>query len=654
MRRIDLTNEPGQFGSRTPRTRTVAGDLSIGLSILVTIAFLLLGSLNLFYSYNRDRENLNLKATELAVSATEVLASPVWNIDEREIQRLVGIYLQYDIVIGMRLTDERGQVMIERRKSFEDAHLTLTRPVERNGSVIGQLTIWYTDAAIRAKQWETVGFLALVLAAAIAAVTLGTRRLMARFLKEPLEKLISGLDVIAAGDYRFKLPAVAQEEVNRINSSVNSMARELSIRETALEDNRQRLELLNLAIMDIFSGHDTASLIDQALKSTARLAGASLAAFTPAAQTSATSEPGEQPQPRLLTAGQILDLKPAEAIAETTMRMAEIEDSNKYRFALKSRHRHVGDFTLGFERPLDPPTHALVKSITSLATVAMIRQSFIRESAFLTAELKVAESVQRATLPAERVDSNMQGSWAEMDYHYEPVLRVGGDWIHVLESPAERAIYALMGDVTGHGIAQSMITTAVSGALETLQNLMLATDDPPVSTPSQILGLISSVLSKVSGESNLQMTCAVVKIDFRNRRVTVANAGHQYPILLLPSQAGPVAPKAITGGLSPILGMAPENPDSPLVSVMDAVMDFPAGATLLLFTDGLVDGRSRSGNTFHRAFFHKLGTIPSGSRPKMIKDAIITEFKRHTTQGSVKDDVCLLVIGGGSATDILG
>ncbi|MEY4631909.1 MAG: hypothetical protein RIQ81_2029 [Pseudomonadota bacterium] len=627
------------------RTRTVAGDLSIGLSVLVTIAFLLLGSLNFIYSYSRDRENLNVKAAELAVSATEVLASPVWNIDEREIQRLIGIFLQYDIVTGARLVDERGQVMIERRKSFENAHLTLTRPVERGGSVIGQLTIWYTAAAIREKQMETLGFLGLALAAAIVAVNLGTRRLMTRYLKEPLDRLISGLDVIAAGDYRFKLPAASQEEVNRINSSVNSMARELSIRETALEDNRQRLELLNLAIMDIFSGHDTASLIDQALKSTARLAGASVAAFTPAAQSSSTNEPGEQPIPRLLAAGQILDLKPSEASLETATRLAEIDESNKYRFALKSRHRHVGDFTLGFDKPLDPPTHALVKSITSLATVAMIRQSFIRESAFLTAELKVAESVQRATLPAERATNPLQNSWAEIDYHYEPVLRVGGDWIYVLESPAEKSVYALMGDVTGHGIAQSMITTAVSGALETLQNLMLTGEEPPVRSPSQILGLVASVLSKVSGESNLQMTCAVVKIDFRKRKVTVANAGHQYPILLLPSgTSGPLAPKAITGGLAPILGMESETQQRP----EDAEMDFPAGATLLLFTDGLVDGRSRSGNTFHRAFFHKLGTIPSGTRPRAIKETIISEFKRHTSQGSVKDDICLLVIGSSS------
>ncbi|NBQ52989.1 MAG: hypothetical protein EBU49_05350, partial [Proteobacteria bacterium] len=58
-----------KFGSPE---RTVAGDLGFGLSVLVTVAFLLLGTVNFIYSYNRDLQNLDGKASELTQSATEV------------------------------------------------------------------------------------------------------------------------------------------------------------------------------------------------------------------------------------------------------------------------------------------------------------------------------------------------------------------------------------------------------------------------------------------------------------------------------------------------------------------------------------------------------------------------------------------------------
>jgi serine phosphatase RsbU (regulator of sigma subunit) len=620
--------------------RTVAGDLGFGLSVLVTVAFLLLGTVNFIYSYNNDLQNLDTKASELTQSATEVLASPVWNIDDREIQRIIGVFLQSDIITSAKLVDERGQVMLERWKTRESPRITLTKPVERNGAVIGQLTLQFTDAAIRDKQAGTIAFLGVALALAITAVNVGTRGLMRKYLRDPLDRLIRGLDVIAGGDYRFQLPDATQEEVHRINKSVNSMARELSARETALQDNRQRLEVLNTAIMEIFSGHDTQSLIDQALRSTMRLTKAHAAAFLP------TDDPTETPRPRLMNHGQMVDLQPALAVMAIEENFAKLPKSCVHRFQLKSRHRHIGDFLLGFDAPLEPQVHALLKSLTSLATVAMIRQSFIRESAFMTAELKVAESVQRATLPGQKFSSLL----ADVGFHYEPVLRVGGDWTNIIEHTDEGSIYALMGDVTGHGIAQSMITAAVSGALESLQGLMAMGGSSAAQEPSDILQLISRIVDKVGGDTNMQMTCVAVKLDFRNHKVTVANAGHQFPVLLEPVKSGQLKARALTGGLLPILGMNLAFSGRKPLTVKNAVFPFPAGSRLVLFTDGLVDGRSGAGKTFHRQFIRQLSKIEPGTNSAMITSEIVSGFRKHTTGGSIKDDVCLVVIGSTAST----
>ncbi len=649
----------------THAKRTVAGDLGFGLSVLVTLAFLLLGTVNFFFSYNRELENLDTKAGELLVSATEVLTSPVWNIDDREIQRIVGIFLQSDIITAAKLVDEHGQTMLERWKSRETPRLTLTRPVERNGAVIGQLTLWFTDATIRQKQTDTLIFLAMALALAISAVNIGTRKLMKRYLRDPLDRLIRGLDVIASGDYRLQLPNAAQEEVNRINNSVNSMARDLSIREAALADNRQRMEILNGAIMDIFSGHDSNSLIDQALRSTVRLGKASIAAFIPAKD---SQDPHyDAPSPRLFLDGQLiakfLDQPPVALQTEIDRAFSAIPENRVYRFSLKSRQRLIGEFILGFDAPLESHAHGLLKSIASLATVAMVRQSFIHESALMTAEMKVAESVQRANLGGS--GKNPGGLQSDLAFHYEPVLRVGGDWTNVIEAPAQRAIYVMMGDVTGHGIAQSMITAAVSGALESLRSLMGSHDNIAVNRPSQILELIQCVVDKVAADSNLQMTCAVLKVDYQQQTVTIANAGHQFPVILEPSKSGLMKARALTGGLQPILGMnhslnnslnqslnhnLKNDPQNKAEARGDATYAFPAAARLVVFTDGLVDGRSKGGKTFHRTFVRCLAALKSSFSSTAIKDEIISDFRRHTSGGKVSDDVCLVVIAAAGQT----
>ncbi len=630
------------FGKFEPARRTVAGDLGFGLSVLVTVAFLILGLLNFFYSWNRDLQNLDMKSKELAESATEVLASAVWNIDDREIQRIIGIYLQSDIITGARLVDEHDQIMIERWKTRETPRIELTRPVERNGAVIGKLTLSFTDAAIRDRQAGTLAFLAVALALAITAVNVGTRRLMTRYLREPMDRLIRGLDVIASGDYRFQLPDSAQEEVHRINTSVNSMALELKVREAAIDENRQRLEILNSAIMDIFSGPDTATLIEQTLRSTVRLTRPSVAAFMPA------SSAPDAPPSRLFIAGQPVATHGHDATAEIEEAMSGVRDEARHRFALKSRHRHIGDFVIGFDAPLAPQVYSLLKSLTSLATVAMIRQAFIRESAFMSAELKVAEGVQRSTVAG----LSSSGTQADTAFHYEPVLRVGGDWTHVINDPSHGVIYLLMGDVTGHGIAQSMITTAVTGALESLKCLQgINPVGALIDQPSQILAMIARVVEQVSGDTNLQMTCVAVKLDFHQGTITIANAGHQYPVLLEPTRSGTMRARALTGGLLPILGMnlgmtnLGVMPGKTGTSSTDSTFRLEPGSRLVLFTDGLMDGRSADGRTFHRQFTRCLSRIKNGETSASIRDGLVAAFRTHTAGGSVKDDVCLVVIG---------
>src|SRR5690606_980106 len=106
------------------------------------------------------------------------------------------------------------------------------------------------------------------------------------------------------------------------------------------------------------------------------------------------------------------------------------DDVREFTFAINSRYRTVGHLTLSFRDRPDASTISLMKSLMSLTNLAMTRQSFIRETAFIQAELQVAETVQQSMLP----DTGRPLASAKVCYHYEPVLRVGGDWFSVTET----------------------------------------------------------------------------------------------------------------------------------------------------------------------------------------------------------------------------
>ncbi|MHA0111240.1 hypothetical protein ACXYUI_29555, partial [Klebsiella pneumoniae] len=85
-----------------------------------------------------------------------------------------------------------------------------------------------------------------------------------------------------------------------------------------------------------------------------------------------------------------------------------------FTFPVKSRYDVIGTLTLSYASIPDASVTALMRSLMSLTTLALIRQSFIRETAFIAAELQVAEAVQRSML----IDDKQRPRNTTMAYHY--------------------------------------------------------------------------------------------------------------------------------------------------------------------------------------------------------------------------------------------
>ncbi|WP_435858573.1 ATP-binding SpoIIE family protein phosphatase [Streptomyces pathocidini] len=198
-------------------------------------------------------------------------------------------------------------------------------------------------------------------------------------------------------------------------------------------------------------------------------------------------------------------------------------------------------------------------------------------------EAYIADALQRTMLP----ENLPQPTGVRLASRYLPAAetaRVGGDWYDAIPLPGSR-VALVVGDVMGH----SMTSAAIMGQLRTTAQTLAGLDLPP----QEVLHHLDEQAQRLG--SDRMATCLYAVYDPVAHRIVVANAGHPPPVLLH------------LGGRAEVLRVPPGAPIGVGGVDFEAVeLDAPAGATLLLYTDGLVESRLRDVWTGIEALREKL------------------------------------------------
>jgi len=150
-------------------------------------------------------------------------------------------------------------------------------------------------------------------------------------------------------------------------------------------------------------------------------------------------------------------------------------------------------------------------------------------------------------------------------------LEVGGDWYDVVPMPGQR-IGVLVGDCVGRGLPAA----AVMGQLRSAGQAVLLR----ASGPAQALTDLDTFAGRIPAAACTTVFCAI--IDPAAATVTYSSAGHPPPILVT------------RGGDRFLLDQAQSLPLAVLPAPAErkqATAALPAGATLMLYTDGLAERR---------------------------------------------------------------
>jgi len=133
-----------------------------------------------------------------------------------------------------------------------------------------------------------------------------------------------------------------------------------------------------------------------------------------------------------------------------------------------------------------------------------------------------------------------------------------------------------IGDVMGKGVEAAVVTA--------LTRYTIRAAAVRARRPAEVLSSLNEVLLRQGGDRFC--TAAVVRVHRRDSEwtATVASAGHPLPILVAPGR-----PPALVGRAGSLVGVLDE------VDIAEVDVALQPGSSLLLFTDGVTEGRRESG-----------------------------------------------------------
>jgi PAS domain S-box-containing protein len=185
-------------------------------------------------------------------------------------------------------------------------------------------------------------------------------------------------------------------------------------------------------------------------------------------------------------------------------------------------------------------------------------------------EHDAAVTLQRALLP-ERLPVTEGAQVAARYLPAGPGLEVGGDWYDMVETD-DGELALVVGDVAGRGLGAA----AIMGRLRTALRAYVLDGYRPAAAVERLDTLMSEL------EEASMATLVHLSLDLERGRVEYVRAGH--PPLLLRDRDGRVRELADAG--SPPIGIGSRVP------FRSASIELDPDSTLVLYTDGLVEGRA--------------------------------------------------------------
>ncbi len=270
----------------------------------------------------------------------------------------------------------------------------------------------------------------------------------------------------------------------------------------------------------------------------------------------------------------------------------------------------------------------MIRGYTDQSKLAFENTQLLKEtieSARYKEELQIAQKVQADLMPQTFPESK----YFEIAAFHESAKEVGGDYYDYNQRKNDQ-LAIVIGDVSGKGTSAAFHMAQMKGIFQSLIQVSI--------TPNHFLTMANRAISNCL-EKKRFITLFYIMLNFEERKLEYSRAGH-CPMLYFDKDRETVEYLAGEGmGLGIIRNDSYRN----FIDVKERNLN--EGDVIVLYTDGLVEGRSSNENEQYG--YVRLKECLEGNHSKnaeAIKNAILDDFKEFTDSGLNQDDTALLVL----------
>lgn len=232
-------------------------------------------------------------------------------------------------------------------------------------------------------------------------------------------------------------------------------------------------------------------------------------------------------------------------------------------------------------------------------------------------DLELATQIQWKLLPATDAAA---GNW-RTHYRYQPAGAVGGDYCDIVPAGDSGSLFFALGDVTGKGIAASLLMAHLSAIFRSLLSLELPLDELMVranrlfceSTPTTHY---ATLVAGRAGESG----------------VSLCNAGHCRPLIVRHDRTESIDSTGLPLGLF----------CTARYDVRHVALE--RGESLVLYSDGVIEAQGPNGELYGEERFIQLLRDAVERDAAAMADAALADVAGFQSGGPQADDITLLIV----------
>lgn len=232
-------------------------------------------------------------------------------------------------------------------------------------------------------------------------------------------------------------------------------------------------------------------------------------------------------------------------------------------------------------------------------------------------DLELANRIQMGLLPKNNI---VKDGW-EVNYYYSPAGVVSGDYCDIIINENEDGFLFMLGDVTGKGVAASMLMTQMHAVFHSLTNLNFPLSD--------LLKHANRLFCESSINSHfMTLVCGRANKD---GTIELSNAGHCLPFLMKKYGMVTVDSTSVPIGLFCTLDYSFKK------------VKLEKGESLILYSDGLSEAFNGE-DEYGEESIKKVIESNYQNKSKQLVEALKNDVRNFMKGNSMKDDLTIMAI----------